>query len=126
MEEKRRFSRFACNENIIVQLSERRIEARILNISLKGALVVFDDDVSIQEGDKCKIKLKVTHPDTIISLTFASLVSHVRKNQVGVMFARMDIDTLIHLRNYLEARTANPQLVFDEFDHLMASSTPKD
>jgi hypothetical protein len=116
MEEKRRFRRIACIEKVIFQCGEGVIEAEMLDISLKGALLELNDEAAISTGDKCRITLNLKDSD--IFLQFLAELVHRRNNLVGVKFVHMDIDTLIHLRSLLEARTANPQQVMDEIAFL--------
>ncbi len=117
MEEKRRFSRIACDEKIFVEFEKSSHEARILDISLKGALVELTDDILIPEGYRCNMELKLSNSD--ITLQFHAEVVHSRKNLLGVRYVHIDLDTMIHLRAIMEARTANPQQVTDELAFLI-------
>jgi hypothetical protein len=116
MEEKRRFSRIACLEKAIVQCGEEIVEAEILDISLKGALLQLNDDADMSTGDKFQITLQLMDSDIV--LQFLAELAHRRKNLMGVKFVHMDIDSFMHLRSLLEARTANPQQVMDEIPFL--------
>ncbi len=117
MEEKRRFGRISCFENVIVQCGKGNVEATILDISLKGALLEFTDDLIMREGDKCLISLNLKDSDVFLQFLAESI--HNREHRAGVKFVRMDIDSFIHLRNLLETRAANPQQVRDEIAFLM-------
>ncbi len=119
MEEKRRFSRVSCFEKVLVQCGKGNVEANILDISLKGALLEFDEDEIMCKGDKCPIILNLK--DSEIFLRFLAEQVHSRKHMAGVKFIRTDIDTFIHLRSLLESRITNPQQVTDEIALLMES-----
>ena len=51
MHEKRRFNRVTCLEKLAVGFDGNIIRAELLDISLKGALVEFENDVTFQNGD---------------------------------------------------------------------------
>ena len=121
MEEKRRFSRIACCEKVIVQWGRGIVEAKILDISLKGVLLELNGDGDICPNDNCRITLNLKNSDIV--LQFSAAVVHSRKQLVGVRFVHMDIDTFIHLRSLLEARTANPDQVMDELAFLLDGSS---
>ncbi len=119
MEEKRRFSRISCFERVLVQCGKGNVEANIVDISLKGALLEFDEDEIMCLGDKCLITLNLKDSD--IFLKFLAESVHSCKQLAGVKFVRTDIDTFIHLRSLLESRMANPQQVTDEIALLIDS-----
>jgi hypothetical protein len=111
MEEKRQFSRVACEENIIVKFGKDCILTNLLDISLNGALFEFDHDISIREGDIIHLALKLKNTDVI--LQFISEIVHSRKNLVGVKFVHTDIDTVINLRRIIGGITTIPQQAAD-------------
>ncbi len=119
MDETRNFSRVSCNEKVIVQFGNNIVDAILTNISLRGALVLFPDDIFMHIGDSFLMTLNLQNSDIV--LQFRSEVKHFRKNYAGVKFVYMDVDTFIHLKNLLTARTANPELIRDEFHRFLLS-----
>ena len=115
MEDKRRFHRVTCEEKVLVGLDGSTASAQLLNISLKGALVEFENDVAFQNGDILDITLPLDDSD--ISLQFEAKVMHRSNNVVGLKFVRIDLDSMIHLRSFIEARTMDPDQVLKEFEH---------
>ena len=117
MEGTRRFTRVQCNNKAIVEINNIvTVEANLLNISLNGAYFELKHDYIFQKGDKWQLKFNL--PNTDINLEFKVEVVHSQNNLVGVKFVHIDIDTMIHLRSLMEARTANPQQIADEFAYL--------
>ena len=49
-------------------------------------------------------------------LQFESKVMHRSNNVAGVKFIRIDLDSMIHLRSFIEARTMDPEQVVKEFE----------
>jgi len=119
MEGKRQFSRIACDEIIIAKIGANAFIARIVDLSLRGALIRFADDVEISSGDICLIVFRLK--DSGIFLKFTAEVLHMRNNLAGVKFVDVDLDTLTHLRSLLEARTADPCRICDELPLLAES-----
>lgn len=112
MSEKRRFSRVKCVEKCRVVTGSGTFEVALLDISLKGALVERPCDLVVRQGDKWKLFFQLNHTDII--LQFNVQVVHCSDNLAGVKFVEMDLDTMVHLRSLMEARTADPEQVRDE------------
>lgn len=99
MEEKRRFIRVACKEKVLVELNNHMVSATLINISLNGALVEFENDMTFQQGDRWKIALPLVTSD--ITLRFGAEVFHRSDTMAGVKFVHTDLDTMIHLRSLI-------------------------
>jgi hypothetical protein len=115
MDKERRFERVACNEKVIVHYNDIFKEARLRNISINGALAHLNEDMLMQTGDQCQITISLNIFD--ITLHFRAEIRHSCKNEVGVRFLFMDSDTKNYLNSLLAFRTANPQLISEEFDN---------
>lgn len=114
---KRRFSRVSFAEKSIVESGGSIFEVDILNISLKGALVQFMEAVNCQCGDCWKLSFHLGNSD--IKMEFKAVVVHASGNLAGVKFMETDLNTMIHLRNLMEARTMDPDKVRNELDFLI-------
>ncbi len=117
MEERRRFTRIVCNEKVLVGFGDITVKAKLLNVSINGALVEFENDFTSKPGDILKITLPLNNSN--ILLQFGSKVVHQRENLVGVKFIHFDLDTMIHLRSFIEARAKNLEGVAEEFAYLV-------
>ena len=119
MENKRRFSRIACDDKIIVKFKENLLEASLLETSLQGALVAFKEEVSIQIGDAFQLVLTLKDSDDIVQ--FKSEVIYKLNNYLGVKFLLLDIESFRHISRYLEARSDNPQQIRNEYNQMVQS-----
>jgi hypothetical protein len=115
--EKRRFSRIKIEEKCVVECGNDFVEGRLLNVSLKGALMEFDGEIDFQSGAGCRLSFNLGNPD--FYLEFMVEVAHCNDCVAGVRFVEADLNTMIHLRNLLEARTGDPLLVKRELDFLV-------
>jgi len=112
MSTRRRFSRIKCVEKSTVETGLGTSEVDLLEISLKGALVEHPADFPVGPGDDWKLSFRLNQSEIV--LRFKARVIYCRGNLAGVKFVEMDLDTMIHLRSLMEARTANPDQVRDE------------
>jgi len=115
MEERRRFNRVTCEEKVLVCFDGGIIKANLHDISLKGALVEFENDVPFQLGDILNISFTLNNSDIVIQ--FRSKLMHRSNNMIGVKIIQIDLDSMIHLRSVIEARSADPEQVAKEFEY---------
>jgi hypothetical protein len=115
--QKRRFSRISFAEKSIVEFGGSFFEVDLLNISLKGALVQFGEGIECRQGDTWKLSFHLGNSD--INMEFKAVVAHTGGNLAGVKFVETDLNTMIHLRNLMEARTMDPEKVRSELNFLI-------
>lgn len=113
----RRFSRVKCVETCIVETASGPCEVKLLDISLRGALLEHDAALTVTKGDRWKLFFQLEHSDIV--LEFGVEVIHCRENLAGIKFVEVDLDTMIHLRSLMEARTVNPDQVRYELEFLL-------
>jgi hypothetical protein len=82
-------------------------------------LVEFETDIAIEKGDTLQLTFHLGNTEII--LQFRTEVVHCHKNRVGMKFVETDLDTMIHLRSLIEARTMDPEKVRDELGFLIES-----
>jgi len=117
MNEKRRFSRITFIEKSFIEAGGITFEVNLLDISLKGALIEVGDDVAIQKGDTLQLTFHLGKGEII--LQFKAEVIHRQESRAGLKFTGTDLDTMIHLRSLIEARTMDPDKVKDELGFLI-------
>jgi len=115
---KRRFTRIKFEEQCVLEYGVRSFPGRLLNISLKGALVEFLQDIGFRRGDLWHLSFHLGNPDFI--MRFGVEVVHTADNLAGFRFGEVDLNTMFHLRNLLEARIGDPGRVRGELDCLLA------
>jgi hypothetical protein len=117
MNEKRRFSRITFIEKSFIEAGGITVEVNLLDISLKGALIEVGDNVAIQKGDTLQLTFHLGKAEII--LQFEAEVIHRDETKAGLKFIKTDLDTMIHLRSLIEARTMDPDKVRDELGFLI-------
>lgn len=116
MNNQRRFSRIKCIEKSIVETDSRTVQVQLLDISLKGALIEHPQDLAVQRGNRWKLLFRLDSSDIV--LQFGTEVVHCSGTHAGVKFIETDLDTMIHLRSLIEARSVNPEQVKHELSFL--------
>jgi hypothetical protein len=101
MEERMQFNRITCEEKVLVGFDGSVVRAKLRNISLQGSLVEFENDATFQPGDIFNITLSLDNSDIV--LQYESEVIYRINNVAGVKFIHIDMDSMIHLRSFIEA-----------------------
>ena len=118
MENKRQSKRVTCEERVLVGFDGSIVKSGLLDISMKGALLEFENDVTFQQGDIFDITLWSDNSDVIIQIE--SEVMHRNNNLVGVKFINIDSDSIIHLRSFIEVRSLTLEQIAKETEYLLS------
>ncbi len=122
MKEKSRLTRVSCNEKVLVQYGKNSIHALLMNISLRGALVLFPDDIIMHIGDNLQMTLNLKESGEV--LRFSAEVKHCSNTFIGFRFVYMDSDTFIRLTKFIVARTEIPTVLLTDYEQLMLEMMP--
>ena len=119
MDEKRKFHRipFQCQSQ--VKCGDRTYAAELLDISMKGALMLVRDMPNWQMGHTCFLDIKLVNSD--IHLQFEAELAHCEEQHYGFIFRSEDLDTFSHLRRLLELNLGDAEIVDHELSHWMKS-----
>lgn len=103
--EHRKFYRadFKTHGYILLKDGEQ-IPFELKNISLKGILVILEDE-RLKKGEAYSLKIKLMSSDIEIDTT--SVLVHEDDGEKGFFFREIDLDSMIHLRRLLELNTPN-------------------
>ena len=109
MGEKRKFQRvpFQCSSQI--RCGDRTYSGELLDISMKGALLLVRDAPEWKMGHICFLDIKLENGD--IHLQFDAKLAHQEDNHYGFIFASEDLETFTHLRRLLELNLGDPDIV---------------
>ncbi len=82
--EKRRCKRLKLKEKCTIQFKNQTIEAKLLELSPKGALIECENGAIFRQKEK--LKLSVSPNDSVVLLHFEGEVVYCLENQIGVSF----------------------------------------
>ena len=114
MEEKRYFSRINFTAHSQIEFNNKVYEGNLLDLSLKGALLSFKEQVPLKMNDCCVIRISLHSSD--IKLVFDAELTHIHKENMGFKFLSEDVDTMTHLRNLLSLNVGDYDKITDELD----------
>ncbi len=118
MKERRVFSRIKFVADVKLICDGVTYGADMLDISLRGALIIPHDDLKIKSGDLCELKFAL--PETDIVLQFAMELVHAAEDNLGFKFLSENVDTMTHLRQLLSLNLGNPTKITEELPFLIS------
>lgn len=100
MDEKRQFQRFNFDSRARLNATDASWDTRILDISLRGALLARPPGWDYEPGTAQAIQVDLESGDKIeMDVT----VSHVDQNRIGCRCDRIDLDSFAHLKQVVLA-----------------------
>lgn len=114
--ERRNFWRAVFHSPVQLGTGSSHVEARLLDISLKGALLETGEPWHGKPGEECRLDLELA-PGTTITMHCA--VMHVEGSHVGLRCTSIDVDSITHLRRLVELNSGDPALLEREFGSLI-------
>ena len=109
MSENRHFSRVGFEAETWLETSGKRFDVHLHDLSLKGALVSFDGQFPLAEGEICPLHIKLSGSDIVLS--FQSRLLHIDGQNLGFKFEILDIESLTHLRSIMEANIGDTAII---------------
>ena len=94
----------------------RHLAVRVLDLSLKGALVNLPKTTHIVVGSHCKLRVKLSQLDAHIDMT--AEVAHADGSLLGLQCTGIDLDSITHLRKLIELNLGDQSLLERELQSL--------
>jgi hypothetical protein len=116
--EKRHFVRIAMEGRARLACGSRNFESRLLDISLRGALISRPSNWDGRAGDPCGLEIILLDSDITISMEGA--VAHVGSSVMGFRCDHIDLESISHLRRLVELNLGEEQLLGRELGELLA------
>jgi len=117
MIEKRHFTRIAFDARARLLQGESDWPTQLLDISLKGALVLQPPEAALTKGDPVSLYLLLSDDETEIRMD--GHVAHQESGHIGMVCDHLDVDSASHLRRIVELNTGSEALLEREFDALV-------
>ncbi len=97
---KRLFTRIPFETSAVLSTFPGEHECRLVDISLKGALVERIAPWSIQADSPCSLQIKLANG--AITIHLAGEVVHVEAGRLGLRCTEIDLESIINLRRLVE------------------------
>ncbi|NMM75253.1 pilus assembly protein PilZ [Acidovorax sp. SRB_14] len=107
--ERRHFIRvlFEAPAQLAMPSGTRRTQ--VLDLSLKGALVVLPTLAPLEPGALCRLTVPLTGTGTHIAMSVQ--VAYVEGRHAGLLCRGIDLDSVTHLRRLIELQLGDPALL---------------
>ncbi len=120
MEDRRRFSRVPFAINSTLSIDGRLFDAKVIDISLRGALVSTPSKWSPHIDEELMLEMQLVNSDVV--LLMKTTVVHGHGAALGLKFNQIDIDSLSHLRRLMELNVGDAALIDQEVRQLIELS----
>lgn len=114
---RRQFSRIAFHAPAELMTAGVIVEAVVLDLSLKGALIRLPAGVTLKSGENCTLHVKLGEADAALRLQ--GTTAHCEGIYAGVGIRNIDLDSATHLRRLVELNLGEPALLERELGALV-------
>jgi c-di-GMP-binding flagellar brake protein YcgR len=110
----RKYTRVDFETTIKVATASTEVLAtRIRDISLGGLFIVTDEPLPM--GAHCTVCLDLKGPASLLEIKVEGEVVRVEEDGVGLVFTKIDADSLIHLHHIVKIHAQDPTRIDSEY-----------
>jgi PilZ domain len=113
--DQRRFKRFAFASLARLYSSTQAFETDVIDISLRGAMVVKPLNFAAKVGSTARLELRL-HGTVVISMGCS--VATINAETVGLKTERLDWDSFLHLKRLIELNIGESEILNRELSNL--------
>ena len=113
---RRLFQRIHFDADVRLYSDRAMWPTRLLDISLKGALVERPENWDAPVGKIQRLEIRM-HQTLVISVN--AHIAHVTPTNVGYRFQRIDLDSFVRLKRLIELNLGDPNLLNRELSNLV-------
>ena len=115
--EKRQFSRIAFDAPVILQSGNKIWRSKLLDISLKGALIITPDNWENTDDTDFNFSIQLDECDYEIEMKVK--LAHSEKKQIGFHCVHIDLDSVSNLKRLVELNLGDEDLLKRELSHML-------
>lgn len=112
---RRQFRRIAFDGEVRLYSDRAMWTTRLIDISLKGALVDRPDGWEGVNGKRQRLDLRIA---TGLIISVAGLIAHAGTRSIGYRFDKMDLDSFVRLKRLIELNLGDPEMLNRELGSL--------
>jgi hypothetical protein len=116
MTDKRQFKRFPIEGTVTIAANGTLAGARLLDLSLKGALAERPAHWQPQQDEHCRLSIALEGAETAVQMECR--VAHIEPTHVGFHCLGIDLDSISFLRRMVELNTGEPAVLERELSAL--------
>ncbi|WCM91443.1 PilZ domain-containing protein [Acidovorax sp. NCPPB 2350] len=95
-------------------------DVRVLDVSLKGALLQLPPALSLPQGAPCTLSIPLMAEEEQIAMS--GELAHVNGPHAGLQGHTIDLDSVTHLRRIIELHLGDPALLERDLQALVSAS----
>jgi hypothetical protein len=114
--DRRRFRRILFDAPLSVQLPGSSHDARLIDISLRGALIQRPDDWPADPGPEAELRIHLDSQGNDIRMR--GQLTHQEGTRIGFLCIQIDMDSITHLKRLVELNLGDPDLLERELEGL--------
>jgi hypothetical protein len=115
--ERRRFSRITFHRPALLEAIGRGVEAEVLDLSLKGALVKVPPAYAHGKGVPARLVVRLGGD---VEIRMEGEIAHREGDHVGFRCDEVDLESIQHLRRFVELNLGDDDLLHRELAALVA------
>lgn len=116
--ERRQFIRVVFATHAALSIPGGSLEVQVLDLSLKGALVVLPEGIVLAPGTRCRLAVPLVGNAGTIEMRVETAYQEAR--QLGLHCLDTDLDSVTHLRRVIELQLGDPALLERDLRQLIA------
>lgn len=113
---KRRFQRIPFDAKVDLSCADYHWSSTLVDLSLHGALIEHPEAWEGKIGDHCLLTISLTDSETQIHMKTS--IVRIETHHIGLNCLDIDIDSITHLRRFVELNLGDPELLNREFGAL--------
>ena len=116
LENRRQFSRILFDTRASILLGEERVPVKLIDVSLRGALVLPSKAVDLPAGTPCALEIFLEGGGVLIRMD--THIAHHQGEHLGLTCHEIDLDSMIHLRRLVELNLGDESILHRELSAL--------
>ncbi|MFN7152862.1 MAG: PilZ domain-containing protein [Acidovorax sp.] len=121
--ERRHFVRVSFDAPALLTTATDAFSVHVLDLSLKGALVMAPAQSDLVAGMLCQITIPLAETGNHIAMS--TEVAHVEGLHTGLLCRGIDLDSVTHLRRLIELQLGDPALLERDLAELTMAASPQ-
>ena len=119
--ERRHFVRVSFDAPALLTTSTDAFSVHVLDLSLKGALIMAPAEAALEAGMLCQITIPLAETGNHIAMS--TEVAHVQGLHIGLLCRGIDLDSVTHLRRLIELQLGDPALLERDLGELTTAAS---
>jgi hypothetical protein len=116
---RRRFSRISFHRKAELSFGSTATTCELLDLSLKGALVSPPKELAAKVGQPCRLLIRLD-PLGQTTIRMDGEVAHVAPGRLGFRCDDIDLESIEHLRRFVELNVGDEEVLHRELGALVA------